>query len=118
MGPSVVRDGDQLVFSAVGLPGQLPGNTRGAFPFDDGSSVEQVFAPLGNERTSVGQDEVRDLAAVVGPFGAVDNRSALQGHFAGIVSDRGVGHDPPDGQGKIDLNSIAALPGPAEGGTN
>ena len=55
-----------------------------------------------------------DPAAVIGPFGAVNEGTALQGHSSSVVLDGEVGDDPPDRHGEIDLDGIAVLPGPAE----
>ena len=71
---------------------------------------------LGRERRAVRQHEVRDPAVVVGPFGAVDERAALDGDPAAVGLDGLVGHDPPDGHGQAELDDVAGLPGPGDEG--
>ena len=62
------------------------------------------------KRALVGHDEVERASAVVEPFGAVDERAALERHAAVVVSDAPVGDDAADRHRQVQIDHVASAP--------
>jgi hypothetical protein len=99
VGPGIVGDGNEVLFSPLDLPGPPAREQGGESSFDDHDSVEQVLALLVGQRDIIGQDEVADAAAVVRPLGTVnEGRSKaifLTSSFTAALA------TTPDRQGKL-----------------